>query len=861
MDEEILFHLNARTEQLVRQGLSPEQARLEASRRFGSLVQAREGLHRSTTRREKQLRIRQVADIIRQDVRIAFRGLRRSPGFVAVAVLCLALGIGANAAIYSVINAVLFRPLPFAEPSRLVRIWPNGAVPPGVYDIVRKESRSFDGLAGYVDGHKVSVNTGSSAPMRYVAADVTANLFDVLGVRATLGRTFLPGDNLPGRNDIVILSHSVWREHFGADPRILGSSITIDGIAHSVVGVMPVEFRFPSADVDVWTPSAVVPADPSFWWGTPLRLVGRLKAGISTTQAHAEAAIVFARARGAFPMKMGDDWGKNVDVVSLRESLVGESRPTLLLLFAAVGLVLMIACVNVAILYVDRSTAREHEIAVRAALGAGRIRVVAQVLTESVIVAMLGATAGLLLATTGVHVLVAMLPADTPRAEEIAVDGHVLAFTLALALLSALLFGMLPVRRATRLDVQSTLRSGGRHGSSPRRLRATRMLAMGQVALAVVIVTAAGLLIKSFWRLHKVDLGFDSYHVLSTDVPLPSFESDTLARAPAFYDALLTRARIIPGVQVAAAASAMPFGASAYPAAMEVEAHQTPVGGSPLQPIRTTVTPDYFRALSIPLLRGRSFTDTDRAGAPAVAIIDASAATILWPNQDALGQRIRYVWDKSWFTIVGIVGDVKRDSLSGVSQPSVYLPMAQSFAQEMSVVVRVSSDADIANISRALRTSVAEVDKTVPVTDVRLLDHQVTESAAHARFSATLLVLFASIALLLGAAGIYGVTTATVTRRTREIGVRMALGASSNEVMQMVLKEVASFVLVGVLLGVAGAIAAGRLLRGMLFGVGALDLPVLSAVACLLAAVALLAAFVPARKASQVHPVSAMRAE
>lgn len=860
VDEEIRFHLEARTEQLVRQGLTPELARAEATRRFGSLDEARSRLQQSAARREERLELRDRLSILRRDVSFALRGLRRAPGFVAVAALCLSLGIGANAAIYSVIDAVLLRPLPFADPDRLVRVWPLGATPPGIYQIVRTESRSYAGLAGYVDGHMVSL-TGSGAPARYTAADVTANLFDVLGVHAMLGRTFLPGDNAEGRDHVVLLSHAVWREHFGAERAIIGSTVTIDGIARTIVGVMPDRFRFPSADVQLWTPASFVPSSPDFWWGSPLRLVGRLGLGVTPVQAGAEAAIVLARAKSAFPMRMPDDWGKDVDVLSLRESVVGASRPTLLLLFAAVGLVLMIACVNVATLYIDRASTREHEIAIRAALGAGRGRIVAQLLTESLIVAILGAAAGLVLGMVGVRVLVAILPPGTPRAAEIAVDGHVLAFTLVLAALSGIAFGMLPAIRATRVNVQSSLRKDGRSGDTGRRATATRALAIAQVALAVVIVTAAGLLLKSFWHLRQVDLGFDTRRVIAADIPLPSFDRDTAARAPVFYDALVERVRAIPGVRIAAAASALPFGATAYPAAMEVEAHPTPVGGVPALPIRTTVTPDYFRALGIPLLRGRGFTDADRAGTPAIAIVDASAAKTLWPSENAIGQRIRYVWNHDWITVVGVVGDVKRDSLNGTAAPSLYLPMRQSFPQEMLVVIRTSSDADATALAPGLRAAVAAVDPTVPVSDVRLLDGFVAESAARARFAALLLTLFATVALLLGATGIYGVMTAAVSRRTREIGVRMALGATSRGVMRMVLRESVVVAIAGVLLGIVGAIAAGGLLRGLLFGVGTVDVTVLAAVAALLAGVAILASLAPARRASRVDPLSAIRTE
>ena len=860
MDEEIRFHLEARTEQLIRQGLGPAEARAEAARRFGSLTVARRLLQRSAAHREQRLRIRELLEAVVQDARIAVRGLARAPGFLALAVLCLALGIGANAAIYSVINAVLLRPLSFTDPARLVRIWPEGAVPPGIYGIVRAQSHAFSGIAGYGGAQKVSV-TGSSAPARYTASEVTANLFAVLGVRPALGSTFSEGDNTVGRSNLVLLSYPLWRDRFGASTSVIGSSISVDGITRTIVGVMPSDFRFPTADVQLWLPATFSAASPSYWWGTPLHLLARLAIGSTVAQARAESRTVLVRARSSFPMRMPDEWGIDVNVVPLREAVVGGARPTLLLLFGAVGLVLLLACVNVATLYIERATAREREVAIRSALGAGAPRIVAQLLTESLIVAALGAVVGLALAIAGVRVLVAMLPAGTPRAAEIAIDGRVLAFTLVLAALSGLAFGMLPALRAARLDVQTSLRRDGRTGGAPRVTSASRVLAAAQVALAVVIVTAAGLLLKSFWRLHQVDLGFDTRQVLAAEVPLPSFDRDTAGRAPAFYDAIVERARTLPGVHAAAAASALPFGVTAYPAAMEVEEHPTPAGGVPALPVRIVVTPDYFRVLDIPLLRGRAFTDADRAGAPAVALIDATAAKRLWPGEDAIGQRIRYVWNHDWITIVGIVGNVKRDSLSGSAEPSVYLPMRQSFGQEMTVVVRTAHGADQGGIASALRGAVAEIDPAVPVSEFRSLDGMVADSAARARFATTLLALFAAVALMLGAAGIYGLMTSAVSRRTREIGVRMALGATSRGVLRMVLGESAAVTAVGVLLGIAGALASERLMRGLLFGVSAIDVTVLSAVAALLAVVAIVAALGPARRASRVDPLRAIRAE
>jgi putative ABC transport system permease protein len=860
LDEEIRFHLEARAERLIQQGLAPADAQAEAARRFGSLAEARKRLRHSAAHREQRLRMRELLEMVAQHARIAWRGLARSPGFVALAVLCLALGIGANAAIFSVVDAVLLRPLPFTDPARLVRIWPAGYISPGIYGIVRAESRAYSGVAGYTDGRKVSV-TGSSSPARYTGAEVTANLFQVLGVRPALGNTFAEGDNAAGRSNLVLLSNAVWRDRFGSSSSVVGSSISVDGISRTIVGVMPPYFRFPGPDVQLWMPVTITAAAPSYWWGTSMHLVARLASGATAAEARAESQAVLVRARASFPIRMPDTWGTNVDVVPLREVVVGGARPTLLLLFAAVGLVLLLACVNVATLYIERASTREREIAIRGALGAGGPRIISQLLTESLIVAALGAAAGFALAVVGVRVLVAMLPAGTPRTQEIAIDGHVLAFTLVLAAVSGLAFGMLPALRATRLDVQTSLRRDGRTGAAPRATSASRVLAVAQVALAVVIVTAAGLLLKSFWRLRQVDLGFDTQHVLAAEVPLPSFDRDTAARAPAFYQAVVERARGLPGVRAAAAGSALPFGATAYTAAMEVEAHPTPIGGVPAEPLRIAVTPDYFRVLAIPLLRGRGLTDADRAGAPAVALIDAAAAKKLWPNEDAIGQRIRYVWLHDWITVVGIVGDVKRDSLSGTAEPSLYLPMEQTNAQEMIIAVRAGSDADARRIVSALRGVVAVVDPTVPVSDVRSLDGFVADSAAGARFTTTLLALFAAVALLLGATGIYGLMTSAVSRRTREIGVRMALGATSRGVLRMVLSESAAVTGVGVLLGIAGAVASARLMRGLLFGVSAIDVTVLAAVAALLGLVSIVAALAPARRASRIDPLRAIRAE
>ncbi|MBA2683042.1 MAG: ABC transporter permease [Gemmatimonadaceae bacterium] len=859
-DDEIRFHLDARAEQLVSRGLTPEQAREEACRRFGLIDSGNSRLRESALRRERHLRVREMLGVGQRDVRFAVRGLSRAPGFFAIAVACVALGIGANAAIYSVINGVLFRPLPFAHPERLVRVWTTGAAAPGIYELLRASNRSYEGLAGYVDDIKVSV-TGVGTPIRYDASAVTANLFDVLGVRPEIGRAFVPGENAEGSNRVVLLSHAVWRARFGGDPAVLGRTINIDGVAHVIIGVMPAAFKVAHGDAQLWVPALFTPSAPSYWWGSPLRLIGRLKSDLPIEQARAEAPGLLLRARSSFPMRMPDEWGRDADVLPLQESVVGSERPTILVLSVAVGLVLLLACVNVATLYVDRAAAREREFAIRSALGAGRARVVAQLLTESLVVAGVGGAAGIAIAFVAVRALVAILPPGTPRAESIRVDAHVLAFTFILAVVSGIAFALLPALRARRVDVQSSLRKDSRTGDSPRHSSAMRTLAIVQVALAVIIVTAAALVLKSLWQLRQVDLGFDTAHVLITEIPLPSFDADTAARAPAFYNAVIERSRTVPGIRLAAAASALPFGATAYPAAMEVEAHPTPVGGVPALPVRTTVTADFFRVMRIPLLRGRDFRDSDRQGAPPVAIVDAEAARTLWPREDAVGQRIRYVWLPDWITIVGVVGNVKRDSLSAGSDPSIYMPMNQGFAQEMHLILQTSSDPDVASIQQSLRTRIAAIDPTVPVSGIRPLDDAVTTSAARTRFTAVLLGLFAILALLLAAMGIYGLMSAAVSRRTREIGIRVALGATARGIVRMVLRESAVVTIAGVACGVVGAIGVSRLLRGILFGVGSVDLVVLTAVTALLAVVAMLASLPPARRASRSDPLIAISSE
>jgi putative ABC transport system permease protein len=868
VDAELAFHVDTRTDALMARGLTRESAVEQARREFGDLRAARAEIAAIDRGRVGRERRADWWEALRQDVRFAARALARRPSFLAITVLTLALGIGANAAIFSVVDAALLKPLPYADPDRLVSVWPEGAMMPGIFVEVRNGTRTVAPMAGYSEGVAVSM-TGASEPARLVQSEVTSRFFDALGVKAEVGRTFLEGEDLPGRDRIAVLGHALWQQRFGGDPSVVGRPVVIDGVARMVVGVMPPGFRFPSPDIDFWVPVSLdaSPANIGRFWGTShLNVVGRLRPGVSVRQAEQEVAVLVDRSRASFPWRMPDAWGKNVTVVPLERKVTGDVGPMLVVLFGAVALVLLIACVNVANLLLSRAAAREREIAIRASLGAGRGRIVRQLLTESVMLALLGGVVGLAVGAVGVRALLLMLPAGMPRVTEVAIDARVMAFTMLIALTTGVAFGTAPALRASRPTLQAVLGATRNAGGSLARRRLSEWLVVAQIALGVVLVAGAGLLIKSFWRLHQVELGFRPEQVIAADVPIPSFASDSAVRAPAFYDAVLEQARAIPGVTSAALASGLPFGGAGSMQssfAAEMEAYPLAPGAPAPMLVRTVVSDDYFKTLGIPLLRGRGFDAADRSGPSAVALVDELTARRLWPNAEAIGQRFRPVWVKQWITVVGVVGTVKRDSLSSTGEVSVYLPMGRTagfyVSTEMSLVVRGTGD--LSALQSGVRAAVAAVDRTVPVNGVRPLTDLVSNSAARPRFTMLLLATFAAVALTLGAVGIYGVVAYAVQRRTREIGVRMALGARATDVLGMVLREGGALAAAGVTLGIIGAFAASRLLAGFLFGVTPSDPAVFVAVPALLGLVAVGACVIPARRASRVDPMVALRSE
>jgi predicted permease len=563
---------------------------------------------------------------------------------------------------------------------------------------------------------------------------------------------------------------------------------------------------------------------------------------------------------------MPDAWGTGVTVVPLDRKVVGDVGPMLIVLFGAVAVVLLIACVNVANLLLSRAAAREREMAIRASLGAGRGRIVRQLLTESVMLALLGGAVGIAVGAAGVRALLLLLPTGMPRVTEISIDGRVLAFTMVTALVTGVAFGFAPALRASRPTLQTILGETRNAGGSVVRRRLAEWLVVAQIGLAVVLVIGAGLLIKSFWRLHQVELGFRPEQVIAADIPIPSFSSDTATRARAFYNAVLEQSRAIPGVKFAAVASVLPFGGAGSMQnsfAADIEAHPRAPGAPAPMLVRTVVSDDYFKTLGIPLLRGRGITAADREGTPTVAMVDELTAKRLWPNADAMGQRFRPAWVKPWMTIVGIVGTVKRDSLSSAGEISIYLPMSNIgafwFPTQMTLVVRAEGNAT--TIASRIREAVAAVDPTVPVNSVRPLQDLVSSSAARARFTMVLLAAFAAVALTLGAVGIYGVIAYAVARRTREIGVRMALGARAGDVLGMVLREGGTLAIAGVTLGIVVAFAGSRVLARFLFGVTPSDPAVFVTVPLLLGLVAVSACLIPARRAARVDPMVALRSE
>jgi putative ABC transport system permease protein len=796
-----------------------------------------------------------------QDLRYAIRRLAKSPGFALVAVGALALGIGANTAIFSVVNSVLLRPLPYPAPEQLVQLWesrpqqnmPRVEIAPHEFLAWADQCQSFQRLAA-TDVAQYNL-TGRGEPERVTGALVTAGYFPLLGAAPAHGRAFLEEEDRPGSDNVVVLGHELWRSRFSSDPSVVGQTVSLDGVACTVVGVLPRGFRLPGGAA-LARPIAFGSEDRARPGNHFLNVFGRLKDGVTLAQAEAEMAAVAARVEQSLG---GTNVGHQVAVVSLHEQVVGGARTSLLVLLGAVALVLLIACANVANLLLARAAARRREVAVRAALGASRWRIVRQLLAESLLLAGLGGALGLLLAVWGVDLLVGLDPTGVQRAGEVTLDWRVLAFTFGLSLVTGLLFGLAPALQASKADLVESLKEGGRSGQGLARSRLRGALVVAEVALTLVLLVGAGLLLKSFGRLLAVDSGLDPHNVLTMDVALPPAKYAEPQRITAFYEQLLQEAAALPGVRAAGAVSVLPLAGDDNSNFVQIEGRAPLPPGQAMRAGRRNVSVDYFRAIGIPVRRGRVFTPADTAEAQRVLVINEAMARSFFAGEDPVGQRVR-TGDKSpWVEVVGVVGDVRHRGLDVDTRPEMFFPQLQTPSRQMTLVVRAAGDPEA--LAVPLRERVRAIDRDQPVGNVKTMEAWLSESVASRRFSAAVLGVFAAVAAGLAALGLYGVVSYSVAQRTHEIGLRVALGARPRDVLRLVIGQGMLLTLVGTAVGVAAALALTRVMSGLLFGVGATDAGVFVTVPLLLAAVALLACYVPARRATKVDPMIALRYE
>jgi putative ABC transport system permease protein len=804
-----------------------------------------------------------------KDLRYGFRSLLKRPGLTAVALITLALGIGINTAIFSAVDSVLLRPLPFKEPEQVVAIWEhtphlgiarNEFAPANYFDL-RRQNQSFTDVGAF---GQLNVNlTGDGDPEQLDGQLVTANVFSVLGVSPALGRTFAPDEDQTGREHVAVLSDALWRRRFNRDPRIINRSVTLNGESFTIVGVMPASFFFPEREAELWIPWAMEPGQAEGRGDHYFRLVGRLKPGVTREHAHAEAESIAARLAGEYPRT---NEGLGFLVNSFHQDYAGDLRRPILVLFAAVGLVLLIACANVANLLLAQATTRRREIAIRMALGARRWAIARQLLIESLLLASAGGLLGVLAAIWGVAGLSKLLPESLSKLQAISVDSRVFLFTIGVTLLTAIAFGVVPALHATRANPGDALGETSRDvagGVSGRYLR--RVLVIAEVAVAVVLLVGAGLLIRSFNRLRQVDLGFKTDNLLTMRMvlPLPKYMKQETRRT--FFDELLRRVNEIPGVEAAGINTYLPLSTSGMKFSFSVEGRTMPSDTNLPFAVYRVVNPDYFNAMGIPLQRGRVFDQRDNAESTPALIVNRRLAEQFWPGEDPTGKRLKIGPADSpnpWATVVGVVGDVRQVGLYGEQLSELYAPYAQerrSWLAPRDLVVRTRGDA--ASVAAQVREAVWAVDKDQPVSNIRTMNQVLAAAISRERFQMLLLSLFAALALVLACVGLYGVISYAVAQRTHEIGVRMALGAQPRDVLALVVRQGMALTFAGLLLGIVGGLAVTRVMSDLLFGVTTTDAVTFMSVAGLLVVVAFLACYVPARRATKVDPLIALRYE
>ncbi len=873
MDAELRFHMESYADDLMRGGVAREEALRRARLEFGGIENAKEEC--------RETRGVHFAETLVQDLRYGLRTMLRSPGFTVTAMLALALGIGANTAIFSVVNAVLLRPLAFYQPDRLVQVWHTPpqksfpgmltfAVSPANFLDWRKQNSSFDDMSAYGFGRYTLTGSGHPEAIRMCAA--TVGLFSILHAQPLLGRSFLAGEDEPGHEHEVVLSYGIWRSHFAGDPEVVGKNIQLNGQAYLVVGLMGPGFEFPvtsnpDTGPQMWKPLAWTAQERAIRDDHNYGVIARRKAGVTMQQAQAELDAISNRLAQQYP---NDNKGWGAIAVPLRDDLVGDVRPALLILLGAVALVLLIACANVANLMLARTLSRRKEVAVRTALGATRRRLLQQALAETLLLAFAGGALGLVFAHYGVIFIVKFLAQRLPRSNQIALDGWVLAFTLGISLLTGFAAGLLPALRMAKTDLNQALKQGlGRTAADSGGNRTRNVLVVSEVALSLMLLVGAGLLIRSLWVLRNVNPGFEPSHVVTMSVSIPTGKFSQPQQQIAYFDRVLKRVRILPGVQSAGLIDSLPLSDDGSHQPISVEGQPAaPMADLPEVDVRL-ISPGYMKAMHIPLRSGRDIDDSDVAGRPGAVLISESMAKFFWRNEDPIGKRLTlYFYPDLSRVVVGVVADVKMSAMNEAQPESaLYFPLAQMAAPRgedwhsfgMNLAVRAS--ATPLSVAPAIASAVREIDAEVPLLNIRTMDDSVSASLSPARFTMLLLGAFAGLALLLAVMGIYSVMSYAVSRRTNEIGIRVALGASRGDVLLLILRQALLLAMIGAGIGIAGALALSRLMASQLYGVRPTDPITFVTVAALLMIVSFAASYIPARRAMRVDPMTALRYE
>ncbi|HYY56059.1 MAG TPA: ABC transporter permease [Pyrinomonadaceae bacterium] len=855
IEEELRFHLEMRAQDNVASGMTPEEAMRDARRRFGRLGRVKEICH--------EIRGVGFMETLWQDLRYGMRVLRKNPGFTTVAVMTLALGIGANTAIFSIVNTVILRPLPYKEPDRIMylqgsntqrELTQNPVSPPDFLDW-RAQSRSFSEMAAFES--TIFRHTAESGAERLNGYSVTANFFDLLGEKPLLGRVFTAEDERPGADMVAILSETVWQRHFGGDPGIVGKPVKMNDRTFIVVGVMRAAFKFPDTLAEVWKPLAFDNEALQDRTSYRLQVIARLKDGVTFEGARAEMETISRQLQQAYPQTNS---GWSVFIQPLHESIVGFLRPAMFVLLAAVFFVLLIACVNVASLLSARMTSRRKEVALRTAIGATRLRILRQLLTESVLLGLIGGTCGVFLAVLGLKVLVGFIPPFTPRVEEIGIDPTVLAFTLLISVVTGLIFGLMPAWQTTHTNLNEILKDSSRGstgGKGQNRFRS--ILVVTEVVLSLVLLIGAGLLIRSFAAMRNVDPGFKAEGVLvNSQLVLPPQKYAEGNRGVMFFKELFERVRALPGVEAVGGITALPLQGNSRLQAYAVAGRPPQPQGQELTAVINTVAGDYFQTMSIPLRSGRLFTERDDANAPKAVLINETLARRIFPGQNPLGERLYMRGGNTPYEIIGVVGDAKQFNLTGEASPEIFTHYLETPTTFMYVLARTKGDPT--SLAMPIRREVQAIDPDQPVGN-RTLAQQFENSISQPRFYTLLLGLFAAVALILSTIGIYGVMSYMVAQRTHEIGIRMALGAQRRDVLRIVIWQGLKLAMIGVAVGLAFAFLATRLLSSLLYGVSAVDPVTFIIIPLLLTGVAVAACFIPARRATRIDPLIALRNE